>query len=375
MIIGIDARMYQEGLGIGRYIEKLIDQLGKVDEKNSYIVFLSKKKFEQFRLPNERWQKVCADYHWYSWQEQIFFPILLMRYRIDCMHFPHFNIPILYPRAFVATIHDLILMKFPLSAASAATTLSPLIHSMKLFAYRWIIRFATIRARAIITVSEYVKKDVCAYLCVRPEKIFVIYEAADQVKKCDSAAVLPATVRTPYIFSTGNAYPHKNIEGLLKAMVLLQDKNSDISLILCGQEDVFYRMMKKKIEEMGLFLSVQHLGFVSEEVLCALYTHSLAYIFPSFEEGFGLPALEAMAHDIPVIVSDTTCFQEILSDAAYYVNPHSPQSIADAITTIAGDMSLREQLRVKGLAQIKKYSWEQTARQTIQIYQGVMNMS
>ncbi len=371
MIIGIDARMFQEGLGIGRYIEQLLKHLEVLDTNNEYRIFLRKKNFNAYQPKNPRFKKILTDYHWYSFGEQFFFPFLLVWHRIDCMHFPHFNVPFLYPKKYVVTIHDLILIKFPLSASSAATSHHPIIHKIKYFAYRRIISLAMRRAKKIITISEYVKKDIISYLHILPEKIHVIYEAGDATHICDTSVSLPVSVKKPYILYTGNAYPHKNIEGLLQAFLQLSSDKTPIYPILCGQEDFFFQQVVARIRELNMTRYVQHLGFVPESTLCQLYRHAVACVIPSFEEGFGLPALEAMAHNTPVIVSDSTCFQEILSDAALYVDPASPRAIADAIRNLMCDGTLQNRLRERGRLCSLRYSWNRTAQQTYDLYISV----
>jgi len=370
MIIGIDARMYQEGLGIGRYVEQLLKHLERVDTNNEYRIFLRKKNFDVYTPQNPRFKKICADYYWYSFSEQLFFPFLLLWHRIDCMHFPHFNVPFLYPKKYIVTIHDLIMVTFPLSASSAASSRNPWIHKIKYAAYRWILSITVQRAVHIITISECVKKDIVEHLGVSQKKISVIYEAADTTHTCAlTSATLPTSVKKPYILYTGNAYPHKNLEGLLQAWKELIVDPEPLFLILCGQEDFFFKKIQVRIKELGLADRVQHLGFVSEDILCQLYRNASACILPSFKEGFGLPALEAMIHETPVIVSSGTCFEEILSDAAWYMDPISPHAIANAIRTLMHNPLLQDTLKKKGRIRALHYSWNQTAQQTFYVYE------
>jgi glycosyltransferase involved in cell wall biosynthesis len=370
MIIGIDARMFQEGLGIGRYIEQLIKHLEDIDTKNEYLIFLRKKNFDVYQPQNPRFKKICANYHWYSFSEQFFFPILLLKYRIDCMHFPHFNVPIAYPKKYIVTIHDLIMLTFPLSASSAATSRHPFIHAIKYGAYRLILSYAARRARHIITISECVKKKIITHLGVSKEKISVIYEAANTTHICEvNNSAIPVSVKKPYILYTGNAYPHKNIEGLLQAWKEISVESSPLFLVLCGQEDFFFKKIQTRIKELGLSAHVHHLGFVSEHTLCALYRNATACIMPSFEEGFGLPALEAMIHKTPVIASHGTCFEEILASAAWYMDPADPHAIAHAVKTLANDPILKERLQKEGYERAMRYSWSDTAKKTYTVYE------
>lgn len=153
MRIGIDARFYGSiGKGLGRYTQKLIQHLEQIDTENQYVIFLRKENFEDYQPFNKNFQKVLADYPWYTFSEQLFFPLLLRKYKLDLVHFPHFNVPILYFGKFVLTIHDLILTHFP---TLKATRLSPLWYWVKYAAYKLAISSAVRRSEKIITVSEF----------------------------------------------------------------------------------------------------------------------------------------------------------------------------------------------------------------------------
>jgi len=179
MLIGIDARFYGSiGKGLGRYTQKLVEYLEKVDEKNQYIVFLRKENFEEYQPKNKNFRKELADYRWYSFAEQIFFPFKLRKYKFDLVHFPHFNVPLLYRKKFVLTIHDLILIHFP---TVRATTLSPIFYWMKFFAYKCVIKSAIKRSQKIFAVSKFTKKDILeTYKKIPEEKICVTYEACEK---------------------------------------------------------------------------------------------------------------------------------------------------------------------------------------------------
>ena len=149
-LIGIDARFYGTiGKGLGRYTQKLIENLEKTDTENRYFVFLRKENFEEYQPKNPNFQKVMADYKWYTVYEQINMPRILSKYKLDLVHFPHFNVPIFYRKRFIITIHDLILIHFP---TIRGTTLNPFCYWIKFLAYKVIIDSAIKRAKKIITV-------------------------------------------------------------------------------------------------------------------------------------------------------------------------------------------------------------------------------
>ena len=168
----------------------------------------------------------------------------------------------------------------------------------------------------------------------------------------------------------GNAYPHKNIGGLIRAFKIIKDKN--LSLVLVGKEDYFYKRVKKEAEKEGALEGVNFTGFVSDEELAALYRNARLYCFPSFYEGFGLPPLEAMNYGVPVVSSDRSCLPEILNDAAEYSNPDNLDQMAKILYDIASNESRRADLIKKGYEQVKKYSWEKCARETLRVYDEII---
>lgn len=370
MRIGIDARMIK-ATGLGRYIENLILELGKRDKKNNYIVFLKKKEFEGFKVPNENFVKVLADFHWYTKDEQIYFPRIIEKQNLDLMHFPHFNVPLLYKGRYVITIHDLTLHAHKTVRAS---TKSALTYQFKHFLYKFIIKRAANRALKIIVPSSFTKKDVVKILKIKPEKVAVTLEGGPSQQllksKPDFEVLNKFNINKPYIFYVGNCYPHKNIEKLAKATAILHEKQGkDIFLVLAGKEDEFYLRLNKFLRENGYENFVKILGFVTDSELSALYQKASVYPFPSLNEGFGLPPLEAMAFGVPVATSNISCLPEICGEAAVYFDPHSSKDIAEKLNLVLSNEKLRKKLIEKGKQQVKKYSWAKMAQETLKVYE------
>ena len=368
MTIGIDARFFgPQAKGLGRYTQKLIEGLEKSDTQNNYVIFLRRENFEHFQPANSRFKKVLADYPWYSLAEQIYLPWIISRQRVDLMHFHHFNVPIFYQGRFVVTIHDLILRHF---ATRRASTRGYLKYWLKNLAYRLVIWSAIKRAHQIITVSNYVKNDILKHFRIWPAKIIVTYEGvANEDIKCQAPAdeyLKKRNIAKPYLLYTGNAYPHKNLERLIKALeILIRDYHYQGQLVLVGEEDYFYKRLKKNIPAGQ---PVIFTDFLPENDLVQLYCSASAYIFPSLCEGFGLPPLEAMARGVPVISSNATCLPEILGEAAIYFDPLNPADMAAKINSVLTNGGLRQTLARRGLEQIKKYSWKQMAQKTCEVY-------
>ncbi len=384
MRIGIDARFFGpvgHG-GLGRYTTELIRALEKVDTENEYVVFLRRENFDEYVPASRRFRKVLADFRWYSCAEQIFFPFVLLRERCDLVHFPHFNVPLLYRRPFVVTVHDLILLRFP---TLRATTLSPLLYRLKFLAYRIVIRDAVLSSRAVITISKYAKRDILDHYGISSEKISVTYEAARPFcffmpadrswrffaslnllsKEASGGKSSLHDILKPYALYVGNAYPHKNLESLLTAFDRLRDVSA--RLVLVGGDDYFYRRIRAYAKRYAMD-RVIFAGAVSDEQLDVLYRYARVSVFPSLYEGFGLPPLEAMAKGSPVLAARATAFPEVLGDAAQFFDPEDPLDLYRALRSIWRDTSLRELLRYRGFVRATSFSWEGMGRETLSVY-------
>lgn len=174
MKIGIDARFFgPKDKGLGRYTESLIRNLEKIDHINQYFIFLRKDSWQDYQPESHNFKKILADYRWYGWKEQILLPLKLKKYKLDLVHFTHFNVPIFYRGKFIVTIHDLTLRYFPTHKRSIKNFL---IYPFKNLAYRMVFRYAIKNSEKIIAISEYTKKDILKHYKVNPDKIKVIYE-------------------------------------------------------------------------------------------------------------------------------------------------------------------------------------------------------
>jgi len=367
MRIGIDARLYGiSDRGIGRYTEKLIGYLEKIDFENDYFIFLREKGFKNYQPKNKNFHKVLANFRPYSLKEQIIFPFKLYKFNLDLVHFSHFNLPIFYRRPFVMTIHDLIISKFPESRRKV-TTLPYFLYQIKLIIYQSILKNAVKSAKKIIAVSNSTKKDIINLLKIKPEKIFVTYEGVDKLE----IGNWKLEIGSPYILYVGAAYPHKNLERLLMAFKNL--KISDLKLILVGKKDFFYEWLEKYSQELDLADRVKFMGEVSDEELASLYQNAIFFIFPSLCEGFGLPGLEAMAYGLPVAASSVSSLPEILGQAAFYFNPYHLEEMEQVMFILSTNENLRKNLREKGLEQVKKYSWQKMAQETLDVYKGALS--
>lgn len=344
MKIGIDARLIDE-TGVGRYIRNLIAGLATLDRANEYVVFLRKKSFGSFLLPNSRWKKVLADMRWHTVAEQIVMPGLFRKEHLDLLHIPYHNPPIFYSGVMVITIHDLTILHFNTGKASM---LPQPLYQLKRLGYWFELWIGLRKTKKIIAVSEATKREIIDHFRIDPKKITVTYEGAG-IKKSTAQRLIPY----PYILYVGNAYPHKNLENLLAATPLIKQK-----LVLVGTDDFFYR----KLREMSRSDNVVFFGSANDAQLANLYANADALVFPSLMEGFGLPAIEALSLGCPVLASDIPIFHEILGDSAAYFDPRNPERLIDAMKYIKKPIPASTQKI------LSKYSWKRMATDTLAIY-------
>ncbi len=369
MRIGVDARFYGPAAkGLGRYVERLLAHLERQPGDNDFVVFLRAAQWDAYQPRDPRFRKVLADVPWYSLAEQLRMPAVLHRERLDLMHFPHYNVPLLFRGPFVVTIHDLIVSRYPTRRASRLGLLPFL---FKQLAYRVVIASAVRRARTILTVSEFSKSELRSIFRVPASKIVVTYEAADPPVASSPAHNARWAALQPYLLYVGNAFPHKNLEGLLHAFRLLRARGQGgLRLVLVGKMEHFYERLRRMAQRLGLADAVVFPGYVPDDALASLYRNATLYVFPSFDEGFGLPPLEAMAAGTPVASSDHASLPEILGDAAAYFNPDSPEEMAQALHALLADSARLAALRARGAQRIRRYSWDALAKTTLDVYTG-----
>lgn len=180
----------------------------------------------------------------------------------------------------------------------------------------------------------------------------------------------------PYFIYVGNAYPHKNLKRLIEAMVSLNKKvKEDIKLYIVSSRNIFTKRLEKLIDKLNARDYVKLLGFVPDDKLKVLYKKSLAFMFPSISEGFGLPALEAMNTQTLIACSDIPVFKEIYKDVPIYFNPFDVNSISDSMKLILEtDPEAREKRIEKGLALAKTYSWSKMAKETLDVYKSCFSL-
>jgi glycosyltransferase involved in cell wall biosynthesis len=265
----------------------------------------------------------------------------------------------------VVTIHDCIHLMFP----------QYLPNRLALGYARASIFAAARRATRVLTVSESSKRDILRFVDIKPEKIDVIYNAYDQRFTVEPREEDVDRVRERYqlhdefVLYAGNVKPHKNLERLIEAFHLVRRRGLDhLRLVLIGDEISRYAALRRAVHRHQLHPYVRFLGYLPEETLGVMYRLAGVFVFPSLYEGFGLPPLEAMASGTPVVTSNVSSLPEVAGDAAVLVDPYDPNAIANGIYQVLTDDQLRRDLRARGAARARQFSWEQSARRVREIY-------
>lgn len=373
MKIAIDARLFgPQGTGIGKYTEKLIENLQKIDKKNTYFIILRKDNWYLFTPTSPNFEKVMVDAPFYSLKEQALLPAALQKIKPDLAHFTNFNVPLLYSGKFVVTIHDIITKEF---SGFSTTTRSLPVYLLKRAGLEITLRQTIKKASKIIVPSFFVKRKLAGDFPAAKKKIEVVHEGVESslvtAGKEDISLgkqkqiLLKYGIKKPYVLYVGSYYPHKNIETLLQALKFVDEK---YQLLLVGDRNIFVERTLKIARILKVENRVIVSGFVTDDELPTLYKEASCFVFPSLSEGFGLPGLESMVFGCPVVASDISTFREIYGEGALYFNPKNPKDIAEKINTLVKNQKIRAKLIETGFEQIEKYSWEKMAKETLKIY-------
>lgn len=288
------------------------------------------------------------------------------RWRADALHVqyvrpPWCDVPV------ITTVHDISFEHFP-HMFRKATVLR----------MRSMIPWSARRSAAVLTGSEYSRRDLIESYDLPPDKVHVtLYATSNLFTTLPTAEarrrVGSLDVPGEYILYVGNLQPRKNLPRLLDAYRLLRERGWSVPLVIVGQrawlaDDVFDTVRRHSLGE-----HVKFTGYVSDEQLVGLYNLAHVMVYPSLFEGFGLPVLEALACGAPTVTSSTSSMPEVAGDAALLVDPTDVDEIANAIERLLADASLRDRLRAAGPRQAARFSWDRCAQQTESVYRAVLD--
>jgi glycosyltransferase involved in cell wall biosynthesis len=350
--------------GIGRYMKCLVEEILKQELDHDYLLILTPLTSGAIRSHSARVTRISSKSRYYSVREQIELPGILREHRVDLLHSPHFVLPLSRPCPTLVTIHDVVYI-------ACARDLQSQIGK---FYYAAMMRASARLSTRIITDSVFSKNEVIRCLHVSPEKITVIYPAADaSFRRISDTCVLDAVrseygLDRDYILYAGIYKGRKNHAGLLHAFQHFLASGGDAQLVIAGPMCEGERHLQNLAKELGIANRVVFTGFIADSKLCALYSAARVYACPSLYEGFGFTVLEAMACGSPVVCSDAASLPEVAGDAALYANPRDPQLFAEALYKVFGNAGLREQMITRGRKNLQRFSWEQAATLCLAAY-------
>lgn len=386
MRIGIDARFLthpQRG-GFKTYTESLVSALAELDRENEYVLYVDRLPDGKSRVPRQpnfstRIVPGLLPIVGMPWREQVLLAREAKRNRLDLFHSPSLSAPLQLGCPLVVTIHDMLWL-FPHEYSNGISR--PVRRRLMEWYYRLIPKLAARRAALVLTVSEASKASIVQHLGLPPNRIIVTYEAASPAYRRLDGVEQIRTVRRKYelasdfILCHGSADPRKNLTTLVEAFALLPgDLRSRYKLAIVWTHSLLESRVSEGIEKLGLADQVKFLKDVADEDMVALYNAATLFVFPSRQEGFGLPLLEAMACATPVVAANNSSIPEVVGDAALLFNAEDAQDMAAKISSVLADKAIQASLRQKGLERAGYFSWDKCASQTIAAYHQALDLA
>ncbi len=382
MHIGIDARVLMDKYysGVSGYAYNLIKNILKIRPEYKYSLFYNsfhKAHFSVFSSSNyqniiKRYPNKFFNYfllNFFSWPKIDQILEKETETPLDIFWAPHINfISLSSASKKVITIHDLSFLRFPEFFSKRKNFWHKSINIIKL------IRNFDI----IIAISKNTKNDIVDLLNVSPDKIEVIYSGLKEEYFIDNNEKIKTKIKSKYnlpdkfILFLGNLEPRKNIVNLIISCEhLWKNKDFDFSLVIAGSYAWKYKDILKVYKKSPYHQKIKFLGYIHEEDKPYLYNLASLFVFPSFYEGFGFPPLEAMASRTPVIAGANSSLFETLGKAALFVDPYNITDLSQAILFLTKRQDLQEKFIKKGLKQAKKYSWQNTAKKYLELWENL----
>ena len=382
MKIGIDIRNIGKGrTGDEVVFFNLVKTLAKTDNLNEYRLFTDitdEKKLEEIGTSlglaeNETFEIISLKAkNKFDWNRNVISE-WLAKHPVDVYHTQYIT-PFKFPVniKLVTTIHDVSFRAYP-----------GMIKFFDLLFLRLLIPKSLKRANLIIAVSEFTKNEIIKYYKVDPAKIEVVYNAVDddflKNKELNDSPFATSVIEKyslpeKFIMYLGTLQPRKNLPVLIKAYAKIKEKLPDIKLLLCGKKDAHNVdfQIDSLVQHFSFQKDVLFSGFIKDVEKPAFYKSAQAFCFPSFYEGFGIPLLEAMSENVPVLASDIPAHREIGGDAVLYFDPKSPDNLSEKIETILTQPEMREELIKKGQKRLENFSWEKSTQKLLGLYQKML---
>jgi len=343
-------------VGSSEYCFQLLSNLNRIDKKNKYLIYLP-------QIPTPDLPEESANWHYKIIKPRKMWTLVGLSLEFffksskpDVFLSPTHYLPIFTPKKSAISVLDVSYTRFP--ELFKPKDLSQLT--------KW-TRYSVKKAKAIFTISESSKDDIMKTYGISGDRIKVTYPGIRRLDSRNKTLSMDEFkgkygLKKDYILFVGTLQPRKNIVRLIEAFSMLKDGTE---LIIIGKKGWLYEEILSAPKKFNVEDRVRFLDFVPDEDLGLFYKNATCFVLPSLYEGFGLPILEAMSYGCPVIAGNISSLPEAAGDAALYVDPLSVADINKKLELITGDQELREKLIKKGYEQVKKFSWEKTAGETL----------
>lgn len=360
-------------VGVGVYALNLVARLHALDRLNTYVILaqdddraldrITADNFRIIRVKSAFFRKLIFRFI----MEQVYIPLLVFRYRIDLCHSVHYSFPVLAPCKKIVTICDMTFFKHPEYHVPG-----------KIIYFRFFIWLSSVFADDIIAISQSTINDFHDAFSYAKHKGHVVYLGKDNRFKpeSDPAKIHPIKlalgIKKEYFLFIGTLEPRKNIARIIEAFHMVLRSSKKYQLVVAGKKGWYYDNIFRLVESLDLQNDVLFTGFLNEDDKPLLLAGAKAFIYPSLYEGFGIPILEALACAVPTITSNISSMPELSGNAAILINPLQVEELCEAMNTVITNESVVHELQQKSIEQAKKFTWDRTARETITVYQLVV---
>jgi len=375
MIIGIDGNEanVKNRVGIGEYASELLRKFAEFRVQSlEFIVYLKDNPRADLPRENENWKYrvIKPGKLWTQWRLPL--DLYLRRPRPDVFFSPSHYAPRFSPVPTVMSIMDVSYLYFP-----------EMFNKSDLYQLRSWTAYSVKNAKKVLTISKSSKNDIIKEYRIPSSKVFVTYPGIKEVLSLEPRVYGMKQIQSKYgvgdkfILFVGTLQPRKNIVRLIEAFSKVLDTNKnelitkDLELVIIGKKGWLYEEILGTPKSLGIEERVKFLEDVNNDDLTLFYKNAVCFVLPSLYEGFGLPIIEAMQHNCPVITSNVSSLPEVGGDACLYMNPEDSADIADKIEKLISNEKLRKELIEKGKKQVAKFSWEKTAKETLAVLEEV----
>ena len=361
MIIGIDGNEanVEKRVGIGEYAFELLDNFNKSFNSNlNFIIYLKNKPLPHMPKETNNWQyKIIGPKKMWT-QFALPFHLFFEKNKPNVFFSPSHYAPRYSLVPYAMSVMDLSYLYFP-----------ELFNKNDLYQLTNWTKYSVKNAKRVFTISNYSRDDIIKKYNIEPEKVIVTYPGIKPVEDIKSRDLNMDKfgIKGDYILFVGTLQPRKNIVRLIEAV----SKIKDINLVIVGKKGWQYEEILSAPKDFNIEDRVRFLDFIEDKDLPMLYKNAVCFVLPSLYEGFGLPVLEAMSYDCPVLTSNVSSLPEAGGDAAIYFNPEDAYDISEKIEKVVSSPKLREEMIEKGRKQIKKFSWKKSAEETLNVLKEI----